>query len=209
MKTTTLSSPSISTYTTGRGETIASLTAELVHHSPHLIEMQQVHSNAIAILEDNKNFSTAHSTRIPNVDGVITTLPNLLLVVRTADCVPILFAHPGGVIGALHAGRQGTQQQIFLQALQLLKHRWQIERDLQVWIGPHICSTCYEVDRATGETYDLLSEILRQLRSEFSTEAATVAIDDRCTAHNLDQLHSYRKEGAGVLMNYSGILRSL
>ena len=44
-------------------------------------------------------------------DALITTQKNAALVVRTADCLPILIYHSSGIIAAIHAGRKGTEQE--------------------------------------------------------------------------------------------------
>ncbi|MGL5811138.1 MAG: laccase domain-containing protein, partial [Nocardioides sp.] len=45
----------------------------------------------------------------PRADGIVTLRAEIALVVRAADCVPVLLADPGrGVIGAAHAGRAGV-----------------------------------------------------------------------------------------------------
>ena len=62
-------------------------------------DLYQVHGNAVAEAECG--------TR-PEADGIVTTERDLVLLVRTADCVPVLFAdEAAGVIGAAHAGRKG------------------------------------------------------------------------------------------------------
>ena len=42
-------------------------------------------------------------------DGIVTDQPDVVLLVRAADCVPVLLADPvAGVLGAAHAGRPGV-----------------------------------------------------------------------------------------------------
>ena len=44
----------------------------------------------------------------PEADGLVTALPGVVLMVRVADCVPVLLADPAaGVVGVAHAGRTG------------------------------------------------------------------------------------------------------
>jgi polyphenol oxidase len=228
MQTSLIALPHLHTVTTGKGESLADLVTTLAPEhlsNQQLVQMEQVHGAEVAVFTTHKGFETAarnptaetpvkklssnepllNSLRLPGVDAVLTSLPNLMLVVRTADCVPILLAHPSGVIGAIHAGRRGTQQKILQKTLKLLKETWSITESLHVWIGPHICAKCYETNRQTGEHYDLLTENLKQLHAEFAPESITLTLDGRCTAHHNNELYSYRREGVGVPMNYSGI----
>ena len=46
----------------------------------------------------------------PHADGMVTSLPGLILGILTADCAPILLADSqAGVIGAAHAGWRGAR----------------------------------------------------------------------------------------------------
>ena len=71
--------------------------------------------------------------------------PGVLLAVRTADCVPILLAGPGGV-AAVHAGWRGTAQGILAKAVGVLGVQLGCEaREIRAAIGPSIGLDAYEV----------------------------------------------------------------
>lgn len=212
MRQNLLSLPQVFSATTGREETLETLKKSLPQASntssdrrtPATIEMEQVHGATIAIL--NTAASTTPATKLPGTDAVLSTLPDTLLVVRTADCLPILLYHPSGVVGAIHAGRKSTQAGILYQTLTALKQHWGVAGKLTLWLGPHICADCYEVNRTTKEHYDLLAENLAQLHQVFAPNQVVLYQDKRCTAHHNIELYSYRKNGSGVPMNYSGVL---
>lgn len=100
------------------------------------IQAEQVHGNNIAVVDTN------HSGQIiPGVDGLITSAPNLFLLIRTADCLPLSIYDPKRqIIGLVHAGWQGVKQQIHLKALKLFNSPPQ---DVLVGLGPSICADCY------------------------------------------------------------------
>ncbi len=80
------------------------------------------------------------------VDGLVTDTPNLLLSVRSADCVPILLYDPAGRrCGAVHAGWRGTAGGISANAVALLCRDGTSPSDLLAAVGPCIGSCCYEV----------------------------------------------------------------
>lgn len=81
---------------------------------------------------------------LPVADAVISGRRGMALMVRVADCVPVLFADPdAGLIGAAHAGRAGLLAGVLAATVAALRTRGATA--LQAWIGPHICGACYEV----------------------------------------------------------------
>jgi YfiH family protein len=75
---------------------------------------------------------------------MVTTLAKVALVVRVADCVPVLLAdRQARVIGVAHAGRAGLLGGILEQCLAVMANHG--AEQIQAWIGPHICAGCYEV----------------------------------------------------------------
>lgn len=161
------------------------------------VEMQQVHGASVAVVAEP-------AKRYPNIDAVITTQPNLGLIVRTADCLPILIAHPSGLIAAVHAGRKGTQAGILYKTLKKIKRQFGLHDQVHIWFGPHICADCYQIDRETNLHYDLKKENLKQIVSVYLDSQVKVALSEGCTLES-PALHSYRQTGAGVPMNYAGI----
>lgn len=190
------------TYSTEKSSALQSLAD--ITNLPELktfsvVEMEQVHGNAVAVVTQSA------APRIIGVDAVITTLPNTLLVVRTADCVPILLYHPLPLIAVIHAGRRGVQQLIMRKVLKTLKNEFGIEENFQLWLGPHICEKCYQINPETDEHFNLESALMHQIHTELGGKQYSTTTVANCTRHNPDLYHSYRREGKGVKMNYSAI----
>ena len=80
-------------------------------------------------------------------DGMITDLPNVLLVIKTADCLPVLLADTDNkVIGAVHCGWRGTGLRIIQKALTAMMEQYSCHpSSLLAALGPCICRRCYEV----------------------------------------------------------------
>ena len=75
----------------------------------------------------------------------MTTVANVVLVVRTADCCPILFACPRGV-GVAHAGWRGVAANVAVATLNSLLHESGCAVDeVRAIIGPCISGRSYEV----------------------------------------------------------------
>jgi len=99
----------------------------------------QKHTDAVQILTNDLTPQVA--------DAVVTDLPNLMIAVRTADCVPILLYDPvKQMIGAVHAGWRGTAAGIMKKAIAVcIEHFDSHPADILMAVGPAICGTCYEV----------------------------------------------------------------
>ena len=68
----------------------------------------------------------------------------MTLLVRAADCVPVLLVAPdGGVIGAVHSGRPGLVPGVVPATVARMRELG--AGRIEGWIGPHVCGRCYEV----------------------------------------------------------------
>jgi YfiH family protein len=105
-----------------------------------LIALKQFHSDVIHVFDD----APADPCR---GDASITNLPNLLLAIQTADCVPILLVDPKKrAIAAIHAGWRGTLARIAAKTIgKMQMHFGTDPADLLAAIGPSIGPCCYEV----------------------------------------------------------------
>ena len=77
---------------------------------------QQTHSaNVVAInINESRNL-------IPNCDGLVTSLKNVSLNIKTADCIPISIRDKNKiVVGIIHAGWRGTKKEISIKAVKLI-----------------------------------------------------------------------------------------
>lgn len=78
-----------------------------------------------------------------NNDGLVSETTGQILVVKTADCLPILMYDPKQQrVAAVHAGREGLVKEVIKEALKVLESRGE---DLVVGIGPHIRKCCYRL----------------------------------------------------------------
>ena len=81
-----------------------------------LILADETHSGTIRVMDENdpdgrvEHTDESHTIRHKGgFDSMITTLPNVLLCVSTADCVPVFLYDPIGHVAAMvHSGWRGT-----------------------------------------------------------------------------------------------------
>lgn len=82
----------------------------------------------------------------PEADAMVTTTPNLVLGIQTADCVPILFVdHQAKVIGAAHAGWRGARHGIIENTVDLMVAMGATLTNIHSLIGPCIRQESYEI----------------------------------------------------------------
>ena len=176
-------------------------------------DMRQVHGDDVAVVD-----ATRPSGARPDADALISADPDTVLVVRVADCVPVLLADPGaGVIGVAHAGRPGLVVGVVRAAVDGMRELG--AHELTAWLGPRICGACYEVP---GEMQAEVGAVVPEAISTTSwgtpaldigagvraqLEALGVRVVDvpRCTRESAD-LYSYRRDGARA-GRFAGLIR--
>ncbi|WP_041642673.1 peptidoglycan editing factor PgeF [Magnetococcus marinus] len=114
-------------------------------HRPQLntVYLQQVHGTTATLITD------APPKFPPQADAVVTQQADLLLAIMTADCLPVLFAHPqSGVIAAAHAGWRGARDGILENTLAGMQRLGAVPQETIAMLGPCIRQPHYEVDGA-------------------------------------------------------------
>lgn len=105
-----------------------------------LLFLKQIHSNVIQTID-----------KVPEKDlkgdAMVTRIPRLFLVIKTADCLPILLVDEvKRVIAAVHCGWKGTLQRVLEKVVLRMKdHYGSVPSGLLAAFGPCIGGGCYEV----------------------------------------------------------------
>lgn len=189
---------------TSRHVEVARLIAS-AHTAVRVVEAEQVHGSSIALV-DREQDVTQH---LPGCDALLTRLPRVALLARTADCLPIFFADwRRGVIGMAHVGWRGLIGRLPLRMIAAFRHLTHSPaEDLHVAIGPGIRSCCYEVgpemidrfgafvQRREGRLMcDLIGAATAQLQ-QGGVRAGHILDTGRCTACEPQHWFSLRREG--------------
>lgn len=118
-----------------------------------VIEGKQVHSDRILSL-NSENTKMWYGSNIPGVDGFVTDQPELGLLLKVADCVPLVMVDPKRpAFGVFHVGWQGAEKNIHLKGLQAMVDGYDSNPgDIKVWVGPSAKKCCYrsETDPRQG-----------------------------------------------------------
>lgn len=163
-----------------------------------LADLHQVHGGEVVTAGDGER---------PDADGIVTDRPGVTLLVRAADCVPVLLADPdAGVVGAAHAGRPGLAAAVVPATLARMRELG--ASSVTAWIGPHVCGACYEVPAGLrDEVGSVVPEAVATtswgtpsldlgagVRAQLEAGGVTVVDAARCTRESPD-LYSYRRDG--------------
>ena len=150
-----------------------------------------------------------------SADALITNVPDIPLVVFSADCNVLLLHDPAGrAIGAVHAGWRGTAAGIAAKTVRAMTAAYGCDpADIRAAVGPAIGQCCFETD---GDVPLALREALGDAAEPFMTwngakwhidlkavnalwlrQAGVTHIDvcDHCTACRPDLYWSHRKMG--------------
>ena len=181
--------------------------------------IRQVHGAGVAIARHG----SPDAWTPPEADGILSDDAEAAVVVRLADCAPVLLADTRqGVVGAVHAGWRGTLQRAAPAAVAALQtHFGSRPRDLVAAIGPCLGPCCGEVGpevveafRRAGHTTDDMSRWFHAARGDRSMLALSRANADQlsaagvprdqifdsalCTRTHATVFHSYRADGKGA-----------
>ena len=127
--------------------------AEMLPSEP--VWLNQIHSNIVVDAALDTALDTNNAGSIIDADGSFTTQSNVVSVVLTADCLPVLVCtRQGDGVAALHAGWRGLAQGILEQGIeQLLRATKRQPEDLLVWFGPAIGAENFEVGEEVRQIF--------------------------------------------------------
>ena len=113
-----------------------------------LVWLDQVHSEIVHFIRKvpDKNLRG---------DALVTGLPLIFLIIKTADCLPILLVDQAGrAIAAVHCGWKGTLDRVVEKVVLGMKDHYGSEPgELLAAFGPCIGRDCYEVGEDVRESY--------------------------------------------------------
>lgn len=113
-----------------------------------LFAAYQVHGNRVAVVEED-------TPPRPRCDVLVTAACERTLMMRFADCTPVLLADPvRGVVAAVHAGWRGTAARAAMAAVAAMRDVFGTHpRDVVAGIGPAIGPCCYDVGADVVEAF--------------------------------------------------------
>jgi len=200
-----------------------------------LVAGKQAHEDRVAVIGGADDLSAARDLtagadglgglyEFPATDALVTTAPGHLLIIKTADCYPIvLWDEAAAIVGACHCGWRGMLARLAQKTARTMIQLGAEPGRLEAWIGPGICGLNYEVG----------ADLVEKFRSEFPRSEVSsngthldlervgfdqlvesglnpdhIARSGECTFADADRYHSYRRDGdrAGRLLTVAGMI---
>jgi YfiH family protein len=175
-----------------------------------LVRLKQVHGTDVLVVDRPAGRLPPEEER--RCDAAVTDRNDVILSIRTADCVPILLFAPGAV-AAVHAGWRGTLKGAVKNAVAaLIELRGCPADTIVAALGPCIRSCCYRVDRDVWEPFtqnfrpdvhivrgeDHYVDLVNANRAwllRSGVRPANIDVLNYCTHCRPDLFFSHRREG--------------
>ena len=173
-------------------------------------DVWQIHSNKVQIVE----FPRGENAPV-QADIIVTNRPQITLLLRFADCVPILLYDPDvKAIGLIHAGRQGLARNAPQAGVDAMVESYGSKpQNILAGIGPSICPQCYSVgedvllDFKTKMGLDVAKHYFSQKDTHYHLDlwkcskellenagVTQIEVAEICTAMNITDWYSHRAE---------------
>ncbi len=150
-------------------------------------DMNQTHSDIVLEIDKKGTYEA---------DALVTETKNLKLIVKTADCMPVVISDEKKV-GVVHIGWKGVENKIFFKAIKKFNLS-----NLKVSIGPHAQKCCYEIKDDLFKKFPK-STVMKQSKKylDLSKEIQRFCISNNidfenssiCTIDS-DSFNSYRRD---------------
>lgn len=182
---------------------------------------QQVHGHHVQDISSGQPGEFAGGCLFEETDGLMTDRPGVALIIKFADCTPIVFYDPIQKVQAcVHSGWRSTVQRISAVAVQKMEKEFGSRTEnILAYIGPSIAREDYEVGAEVYqafEEFDYRDEIFDQkengkyqldmtlannlLLKEIGLLEENIDVSKRRTFHD-PELHSARAEGKDYGLN--------
>ncbi len=138
--------------------------------------LKQEHTDIIVKVDR----STLNDKALGPADGLITDKLSCVLVLKTADCVPVLIYDPvHNVVGAVHAGWQGTVKRIVLKLIERMGEEWGSRpTDILVAMGPSIRACHYDISLVEDNRAERFAELFPDIGKVLIRQGDKIALDN-------------------------------
>jgi len=176
-----------------------------------LVASPQVHGDAIHVIDEEALARCEECSPLfitPPGDALITSLPDVGIVIKVADCQPIFLVDPvRHVVANIHCGWRGSVARFPLKVVQFLTDRFGCRpQNLLAAVGPSLGPCCAEFIHyreelpqafwqfETGPKHFDFWAITRRQLTAAGLRPEKIAVAGRCTKCETDTFFSYRGE---------------
>lgn len=189
--------------------------------NPHEIySCKQTHTDKIAYCHGKNGDKFIYGRNFKDTDGLVTDKKNLALLIKFADCTPIvLYDKKREVLSIIHSGWRGANKKIPEKALEKMKREFKSDpKDIIAYIGPSIDIENYEVGEEVYEEFKIFNnrdkffkkiggtwhlsmvDVNKEILLDAGIEEKNIDKSSQSTYVNLN-LHSARREGKDYGLN--------
>ncbi len=181
----------------------------------------QVHGTTVIHVKQPRRLESPHI----HGDILLTDRPGITLMMRFADCVPILLHDPiKKIIGIVHAGWKGSVERVAEKSIVAMQKGYGSNpADIIAGIGASICSEHYLVrkdvrDHAAGHIAHLLDEVFLEKNGQLHLDlwklneiilresgVKKIQVSNQCTACDLEEWYSHRAQ-AGSTGRFAAVI---
>lgn len=198
---------------TASGDSLTNVSANLdklraYWDTPYIINLKQTHSDLITVVDENNRDLLNMPEPTEEGDALITALPETVLMVKVADCQPVLLADPvKKVVAAVHAGWRGSVQDIIGKTIGVMQTKFGSKpTDIQAAIGPSLGPCCAEFvnyreelpasfwPHKSGDKHFNFWHISAMQMQAAGIPETNIVISGLCTVCNPDLFYSYRRD---------------
>jgi polyphenol oxidase len=178
-----------------------------------LFAAYQVHGRAVTLVESD-------TAERPRCDALITRSAEKSLMLRYADCTPVLLADPKQrAIAAVHAGWRGSAVRAAGAAVEALCDAFGSRpQDIEAGIGPAIGPCCYVVGQDVVDAFTDRPELFadgkldlwaanRQALLEAGVMAEHIEVAGVCTQCESERFFSHRANGGQPAGRFAAVIR--
>lgn len=166
---------------------------------------------------------TGTLAELHGTDALLTDHSELLLVIQTADCLPVFVMDRNrSRVGLAHCGWRGLMAGLAGKLAEAMAAHGGAASDFEAWLAPCIQPTHYEVSPSLVEKFQATFPAARVVRNETYLDLPSIARHQleqaglapgnivsaaECTLGRPDRYHSYRGQGeaAGRMLSFIGM----
>ncbi len=141
-----------------------------------IFSLNQIHSSKVKIIKKDKNF-----LKEEKADALVTNQRDIFLMIKTADCFPVLMFDPRQeVMAAIHVGWRGAIEKIFLNVLLKMITNFNCRpQDILVAIGPGMGPCCFKHRHLIQEKLPDWQEFIKVDKNDWRTLNLRKFIEDK------------------------------
>jgi len=139
-----------------------------------VVGMTPTHTNSIKVVTSNNKGEIIDET-----DGMISINPGVILFTMTGDCIPLaVVSKDKNLIGLFHISWINADNDFMKDIIEAFQTEFQTSpQELELTIGPSICSDCYIVENPSQKDTPKWKPYLKKIPTTYQLQPTTYSIN--------------------------------